>query len=66
MFFFTLLFVGLSLLVGLVLATIIDQLFWGKRFPHSVSLSHVPFHGGHRYHLALDPAAQGGSMSCPH
>ncbi|HOQ72962.1 MAG TPA: sugar ABC transporter permease [Limnochordia bacterium] len=38
MFFFTLLFVGLSLLVGLVLATIIDQLFWGETFFRTVFL----------------------------
>jgi len=38
MFFFTLLFVGLSLLVGLLLATLIDQLVWGETFFRTVFL----------------------------
>ena len=38
MFFFTLLFVSLSLLVGLLLATLIDQLIWGEAFFRTVFL----------------------------
>ncbi len=38
MFFFTLAFVGLSLFVGLVLATLIDQLVWGETFFRTVFL----------------------------
>ncbi|HBN96313.1 MAG TPA: glucose transporter, partial [Firmicutes bacterium] len=38
MFFFTLLFVGLSLLIGLFLATLIDQLIWGETFFRTVFL----------------------------
>lgn len=38
MFFFTLLFVALSLFVGLVLATLIDQLIWGEAFFRTVFL----------------------------
>ncbi|HAN86967.1 MAG TPA: glucose transporter [Firmicutes bacterium] len=38
MFFFTLLFVGLSLHVGLLLATLIDQLVWGETFFRTVFL----------------------------
>lgn len=38
MFFFTLLFVGLSLLIGLFLATLIDQLVWGEAFFRTVFL----------------------------
>ncbi len=38
MFFFTLLFVGLSLLVGLLLAILIEQLVWGETFFRTVFL----------------------------
>lgn len=38
MFFFILLFVGLSLLMGLFLATLIDQLIWGETFFRTVFL----------------------------
>lgn len=38
MFFFTFLFVGLSLLAGLILASIIDQLIWGETFFRTVFL----------------------------
>lgn len=38
MFFFILLFVGLSLFVGLCLATLIDQLIWGETFFRTVFL----------------------------
>jgi len=56
MFFFTLAFVGLSLFVGLFLATLIDQLVWGGglssersfciRCPF-LSWSQVPYGGGY-------------------
>jgi len=38
MFFFTVLFVALTLLVGLLLATIVDQLIWGEAFFRTVFL----------------------------
>ena len=38
MFFFTVLFVTLTLLVGLLLATIVDQLIWGEAFFRTVFL----------------------------
>ena len=56
------LFVGLSLLVGLLLAVLIDQLVWGETFFRTVFLYPVPFLVVW-YHLAVAPAAR--RYQCP-